>query len=99
MLRYGVGAVIPNFEMAMTEPQVQNTKAIEARARGAASRLGWRVEKSRTRNHHANDQGAYQLIDDRNTAIEGWHYDASLETVVARINEERLSRHNLGPIA
>jgi hypothetical protein len=37
-----------------------------SRARTAAKRLGWRVEKSRQRTQHLNNRGGLQLINENN---------------------------------
>ena len=43
--------------------------AAVARARRVAASMGWRVEKSRERYQHHNNQGALQILDRRNTVI------------------------------
>lgn len=63
-------------------------KTADARVRRKAKRVGWRVEKSRTRLVHHNDRGMYQLIDDRNCICGGADYDASLPDIEAWIDTE-----------
>lgn len=70
------------LEMDMSE------QALEARVRRKAKRLGWRVQKSRTRLLHSNDHGLYQLIDDRNIVIGGVDYDAVLDSVDYWLDQE-----------
>lgn len=52
------------------------------KARIAAARRGWRVEKSRQRYQHHNNQGGLMLIDENNIAVEGWNYDLMPEDVL-----------------
>jgi hypothetical protein len=59
--------------------------AVESRARRLARRLDMRIEKSRARILHSNNKGEYQLIDDRNTVIDGADYDLSLEELYDRL--------------
>jgi hypothetical protein len=51
-------------------------------ARRAAARRGWRVEKSRTRYQHMNNQGGLMLLNENNIAIDGWDYDLMPEDVL-----------------
>jgi hypothetical protein len=65
----------------------------ESTARRAAKRLGWRVEKSRSRHLHLNNQGLYMLIDSySNYAIDGWSYDADLDSIMHQIEKEESRR-------
>jgi hypothetical protein len=66
-----------------------NDKTRETRIRRMAAKKGWRLEKSRARQLHSNNQGKYQLIDDRNTVREGVNYDAGLDRI-----EHYLETHN-----
>ena len=59
----------------------QEIKVVENRLRRWAKRLGFRIEKSRARALHLNNRGLYQLIDDRNTVVEGVDYDATLDQI------------------
>jgi hypothetical protein len=73
-------ACLPGREVTMPKEMLtmENEKVIEQRLRRKAQRLGYRVEKSRARNLHSNDQGGYQLIDDRNTVRGGVNYELDL---------------------
>ena len=49
---------------------------IDRRLRKLASDQGYRLCKSRTRNHHSNDHGGYQIVDRfTNTVVGGVDYD------------------------
>jgi hypothetical protein len=52
-----------------------------AKARIAAAQRGWRVEKSRQRFQHSNNQGGLMLLDG-NKPIDGWDYDLMPEDVL-----------------
>jgi hypothetical protein len=54
--------------------------AAVARARRAAAALGWRVEKSRLRYQHQNNQGALQILDQRNIVINGMNHAYPVDT-------------------
>jgi hypothetical protein len=54
-----------------------------SRARTAAKRLGWRVERSRQRTEHLNNLGGLQLINENNMPIAGWDYELNPERVIA----------------
>jgi hypothetical protein len=56
-------------------------KVRENRVRRWAQRLGHSVEKSRARMIHIDDLGAYRLLDDRNTVVEGVKFDATLDDI------------------
>ena len=56
--------------------------AAVARARHVGASMGWRVEKSRERYQHHNNQGALQLLDQRNIVINGMNYDMTPQDVV-----------------
>ena len=59
-----------------------NLKVIENRLRRHAKKQGLKIEKSRVRNTHFNNQGGYQLIDYyTNAVIKGANYDLSLEEI------------------
>lgn len=61
-------------------------KKQESRIRGLANRRGYRVEKSRQRSLHIENQGMFMLIQaDINQLVLGVHYDASLEEIEAYI--------------
>ncbi len=66
----------------------QESKVRENKVRRWAKRLGYRVEKSRARALHINNRGLYQLIDDRNTVVEGVDYDASLDQIEYALQKE-----------
>ena len=53
-----------------------------ARARRAAAGMGWHVEKSRKRYQHQNNQGALQILNQHNIAINGMDYDMTPEDVI-----------------
>ncbi len=53
---------------------IQNTKSIENRTRRKANRYGFRLMKSRLRNHRAAAYGMYWLIDGRGNALV-WPYN------------------------
>jgi hypothetical protein len=54
------------------------------RARRAANRRGWRVEKSRQRTQHLNNRGGLMLLDENNNVIEGVNYDLAPEQVIEK---------------
>jgi hypothetical protein len=56
--------------------------AAVARARRVAASMGWRVEKSRERYQHHNNQGALQIRDQTNKIIDGVNYDMTPEDVI-----------------
>ena len=56
--------------------------AAVARARRVATSMGWRVEKSRERYQHHNNQGALQILDRRNVVINGVNYEMTPEDVI-----------------
>jgi DNA-binding MarR family transcriptional regulator len=64
----------------------------ESRVRLGATRLGWRVEKSRARNLGRDNHGLYRLIDDRNKVIGGTNFSASLEDIEYWIESEKSRR-------
>jgi hypothetical protein len=54
-----------------------------AKARHAAARHGWRVEKSRQRYQHHNNQGGLMVVNNENNIpIAGWDYDLLPEDVI-----------------
>jgi hypothetical protein len=53
-----------------------------ARARRVAVSMGWRVEKSRERYQHHNNQCALQIPDHTNKVINGVNYDMTPEDVI-----------------
>ncbi len=55
--------------------------AQESRLRRKAQRLGYVIYKSRERTYHSNNEGEYQLCDNRNTVRLGSNYDASLDDI------------------
>lgn len=59
----------------------QEIKTRENRLRRLASRLGYRIEKSRVRNTHINNKGMYQVVTNFNSAVLGVNYDATLDDV------------------
>jgi hypothetical protein len=61
--------------------------ATESALRGRANRRGYRVYKSRVRNHHINNYGQYRLVDDRNYVVLGVDFDASLEDIDSYLRE------------
>lgn len=62
--------------------------ALESRVRRKASRLGYRVHKSRAR-EHCNQQGGYMLIETvRNFAALGINYDASLDEIESFLSDD-----------
>ncbi len=56
--------------------------AAVARARRVAASMGWRVEKSRERYQHHDNQGALQILDQRNIVINGMNYDMTPQDVI-----------------
>jgi len=44
--------------------------------------MGWRVEKSRERYQHHDNQGALQILDQRNIVINGMNYDMTPQDVI-----------------
>jgi hypothetical protein len=56
--------------------------AAVAQARRVAASMGWRVEKSRECYQHHNNQGALQILDRRNTVINGMNYDMTPQDVI-----------------
>lgn len=63
-------------------------KVQENRIRRWATRLGFRLYKSRARMIHVNNRGLYQLVDDHNVVVEGVDFDATLELIEHRLREE-----------
>lgn len=54
-------------------------KSEESRIRRRLARAGYRLEKSRVRKPHLNDQGGYQVINPwTNTVMAGDRYDLDL---------------------
>ncbi len=62
-------------------------RALEARARRLAARLGWRIEKSRGPLSNDN-QGEYAIINDYNTFEYGGQYDLEIQEVINILEEE-----------
>ena len=58
------------------------SKSLECRVRRLAQRHGYRVSKSHRRTRDANNHGFYRLVNDRNEAVLGDHYDAKLHTIL-----------------
>lgn len=61
-----------------------DTKTRESRARRAAARKGWKLEKSRVRpaGEHMNNQGGWRIIDaSSNFVVGGANYDLGLDQV------------------
>jgi hypothetical protein len=56
--------------------------AAVARARRVAASMGWRVEKSRERYQHHNNQGALQILDQTNKIINGMTSDMTPEDTI-----------------
>ena len=61
--------------------------AAVGRARRVAASMGWRVEKSRERYQHHNNQGALQILDQTNKIINGVNYDMTPEDVIGFCEE------------
>lgn len=59
-----------------------NEKAVEARARRAARRRGLRATKSRWRAGSCDNQGGFQLINERNWIVAGVRFDLSADDVL-----------------
>jgi hypothetical protein len=61
----------------------------EARVRRLALRHGYRVLKSRQRNHVPNldNHGEFMLVNDHNFVVTGSRFDASLEEIVDYLSE------------
>jgi hypothetical protein len=68
--------------MTLPLTNTPETKRAIDRARRAAARHGLRVEKSRTRNHHANDRGGLMLVDSNNIVMAGANYDRTPERII-----------------
>ena len=67
-----------------------NESRLEARLRRLAKTVDYRIEKSRVRNPHFNNQGEYQLIANYyNVVVAGVNYDASLSDIEGFIMSER----------
>ena len=64
----------------------------ESNIRAKAKRPGYRVEKSRERTIHSNNQGAFQLINERNYVVLGDRYDASLAEIDAFLRGVEVAR-------
>jgi hypothetical protein len=63
-------------------------RALEARARRAASRIGHLATKSRWRANSCDNHGGFQLVDAyTNTVVDGVRYDLSAEEVISRCAE------------
>jgi hypothetical protein len=60
------------------------------KARIAAAQRGWRVEKSRQRYQHYNNQGGLMLIGENDQPIDGWNYDLTPEDVLQILEGDRL---------
>jgi len=65
-------------------------KAREHRLRKKARRNGFVVCKSRERAHvpNLNNHGLYRLSNERNLAVLGWAFDASLEEIEEFLDEQ-----------
>ena len=75
------------FLARLTEANDRSQKTFKSRVRRKASRIGYRVYKSRQREHY-NNQGEFQLADDHNTVMLGDRFDASLEEIETYIDEQ-----------
>lgn len=64
-------------------------KNLESRARRLARKLDWKAVKSRWRKDSIDNHGGFQLIDDRNTVVDGAKFDLSA-TEVIDICQQRL---------
>jgi hypothetical protein len=64
------------------------SRAEESRVRRKAQRLGYRVTKSRQRNHvpHSRNHGLF-MLDRDNTVVLGGQYDAGLEEIESYLDE------------
>jgi hypothetical protein len=51
----------------------------ESALRRLATKLGYRVHKSRARTLHSNNKGGYQVVNDRNYVVDGVNYELTLE--------------------
>lgn len=63
----------------------------EAQLRRRAAKIDCRIEKSRVKNTHSNNQAGYQLIDQSNTVRAGVDYELNLDALerqVARLETE-----------
>jgi hypothetical protein len=56
--------------------------ALDARARRAAKRIGWRACRSRWRANSIDNHGGFQLINDRNDVVGGERFDMAAEDVI-----------------
>jgi len=67
-----------------------SNQVLEARARRAASRVGFRAIKSRARANSIENCGGFQLIDVRlNSVVDGECFDMSAEEVVDRCQRQK----------
>lgn len=58
--------------------------ALESRARRAAKRAGYRLQKSRSRTFHMNDYGEFMIVDaESDCVVAGSRYDMSAEDVLS----------------
>jgi hypothetical protein len=74
------------FLARFTEANDRSSRTLESRVRRKAARRGYRVYKSRQREHH-NNQGEFMLVNDRGYCVLGDRYDASLADIEAHLAE------------
>jgi hypothetical protein len=56
--------------------------ALDARARRAATKAGYRAEKSRWRANSIDNHGGFMLTDERNCVVGGERFNMSAEDVI-----------------
>jgi hypothetical protein len=66
-------------------------KVRESRVRRRAVRLGYRLERSRARRLHMNNEGLYMLIYE-NMVVEGVNYDADLDRIEYHLERDAKAR-------
>ena len=67
---------------------VENSKALEARARRAAARAGYVACKSRWRRDSLDNLGGFMLIDpSTNAPVRGFRYDLDAQDVIGFCKE------------
>jgi hypothetical protein len=62
---------------------VEETKAVEARARRAAKRAGFIARKSRARVGSVDNLGGFMLVNEYNHVVDGSRFDLSAHDVIA----------------
>jgi hypothetical protein len=57
-----------------------------ASARRSLAKEGYKLEKSRVRNPHINNQGGFQIIDECNVIADGSNYELTVDQVASFVD-------------